>query len=74
METLVIVVGVVFIAWFVGLFGTARKGVNMANREVSLLDARHKLRVIETLESMEIDANKAKTAKQKLALLDTIEL
>lgn len=74
MELLFILIVLLFVLWVTGMLKGARQAVDMANLEIKKAHAVHKDRVIGKLDLLEVDVDKAARVKEKLALLDSIEL
>lgn len=75
MEVLVLTVAVILIGWAVGLLGSLRKTVNIANREITFRDVQHKAWSAQRLaemdaESIAADVEAAKTIADALKDLD----
>jgi len=73
MEMVLIVVIGLLVAWWLGLFDSAKRGVKMATREMILLDSRHKSSVATDMSQLKIDADVITKAKENQALLDSID-
>jgi hypothetical protein len=72
MEMVLMVVLAIGLVWYLGGLKTGRRAVDMANREVMLADSKHKLSVANDMAALDIDAEKVQQAKEKQALLDSL--
>jgi hypothetical protein len=74
MELALIIIVVAFLAWVLGFMNSLRRAAQMANREVSKLDDKHKMKTIADYKAMEIDAEAVAKAKETKALLESFEI
>lgn len=74
MELVLLLMVAFFIAWALGFLASARKAANMANREMSKLDAKHKVKVIADYKSMTVTEADVTQAKANQALLDSFNI
>lgn len=74
METVLLVVAVVVVAWFFGFVRSIRKAADMANKEMDFQADNHEVSLVNRRAAMKItEANVAK-AKENMALLESIKL
>lgn len=74
METVLMIVVLVIVAWFMGFVRSIRKAANMANKEMDFQADNHEVSLINRRAAMKItEANVAK-AKENMALLESIRL
>ena len=74
METVLLVIAVVIIAWFFGFVRSIRKAANMANREMDFQADNHEVSLINRRASMKISQENVTKAAENMALLDSIRL
>ena len=73
MEMVLVLIVLIALAWYLGLFDMFERSVGMGTREVKVLEAKHKVKVAKDLAALEINEENMEEAKKKLALLDTLE-
>ena len=74
METVLMIVALVIVAWFMGFVRSIRKAAAMANKEMDFQADNHEVSLINRRATMKItEANVAK-AKENMALLESIRL
>lgn len=74
METVLMIVALVIVAWFMGFIKSIRKAAAMANKEMDFQADNHEVSLINRRAAMKItEANVAK-AKENMTLLESIKL
>ena len=74
METLMMGLLLVGVAWYLGLFKTFQRLVNTGNRAASSFDNEHKVKVANRTAALEIDAEVMAKAQANKSLLDSFDL
>lgn len=74
METVLMIVALVIVAWFLGFVKSVRKGAMMANNEMDFQADQHDVSLINRRAAMKISTESVAKAKENMTLLDSIRL
>ena len=74
METVLLIIAIVLVAWFLGFVRSIRKAADMANKEMDFQAIQHEVSLTNRTADLKITAENAAKAKANLELLDSIRL
>lgn len=74
METVLLVIVLVVVAWFFGFVRSIRKAAEMANKEMDFQFDNHEVSLINRRAAMKVSEENIAKAKENMALLESIRL
>lgn len=74
METVLLVIVLVIVAWFFGFIKSIRKAANMANKEMDFQADNHEVSLVNRRAAMKITPENVAKAKANMDLLESIKL
>lgn len=74
METVLLIIALVIVAWFFGFIKSIRKAANMANKEMDFQADNHEVSLVNRRAAMKITPENVAKAKANMDLLESIKL
>lgn len=74
METVLLIIAIVVVAWFMGFIKSIRKAAAMANKEMDFQADNHEVSLINRRAAMKITPENVAKAKANMDLLESIKL
>ena len=74
METVLLIIALVVVAWFMGFIKSVRKAANMANKEMDFQADNHEVSLVNRRAAMKITPENVAKAKANMDLLESIKL
>lgn len=74
METVLMIVALVLVAWFFGFVRSIRKAADMANKEMDFQSDNHEVSLVNRRAAMKITPENVAKAKENMELLNSIRL